>query len=760
MASKTNWYGSIVRKLHLDYHEPPWMSNVAKAMTPDSARRQARMFREAGIEAVEVFAHDHHGLCFFPTKCGFAHPSLAQDYTGHMAAALREEGIRTIAYMNVFTNVLLKDKHPDWVVTAPDGSRPSGAWLQFEGSHMCASSPYLQEYFLPLLREVIERFDFDAIWLDAGSWMVETLCACAYCQKQFLAATGYELPTSHPIQPTHSTDVMMWSAGGSLQVQQWSIHDDGNEDETYVAWRIWRRGQIQTYLNAVTTAARAVKPAILIGDNSAGRWSTPHPLTENGRFIRWLTPKEMGIDFLSCDPVPYGGNHEIILSREGRYQTTTGLPFDYMNERFHKWGEWQLRSTIDFKLEFATLLATGSMCFFADQPYPDGSLEPAVYERLREAYDFVARREAYVKGAEMVPDVAILASAPSQLFGPRGNGRDAGRRSGMVGGDPNAGSRTDRVSGAHLAAGELGIHCLLYDDPTLRERIAEQTMVVVAEQCLMEDTTIDALASFVEDGGGLLVTGRSGRWDEQYRKRDHSRLYDLLGVEVENDLPSPIHYMRLHDAFHQGTELPDMPLQCWGAAVRVRTAGAETLADLIGPRPEVWRDGVQDEEHWQHYTTVGACPPGRDVLGPAITSHKLGKGRALYVAVDPFAVYAHEGHGMMRLMLDRLLELTTPSHSRRISAEKPLHVELSLQRQGERLIVHLVNYFAQKRSTVLVHNEDVPPVRDVVVRIRTDSEPRRVVAQPDGNELTWEYTNGITTVNVPKLYLHTMVVID
>jgi hypothetical protein len=736
------------------------MTGVAGTVTPDGARRQARMFREAGVQAVEVFALDHHGLCFFPAERGITHPGLAQDYTGHMVAALRAEGIRTIAYVNVFTSILLKDRHPDWVLTAPGGARPSGAWLQFEGSHMCASSPYLREHFLPLLREVIERFDFDAIWLDAGSWMVDRLCACRYCGEQFPAATGFQLPTSPPAQPARSSDVVMWAGDGPPQEQRWSLSDEGSEDEIWIAWRFWRRGQIQAYLDAITSTARATKPSILVGDNGAGRWSTPHVLTENGRFVRWLKPREAGTDFLSCDPVPAGGNHELILSREGRYQATTGLPFDYMNERFHKWGEWQVRSATDFKLEFATLLAVGATCFFADQPYPDGSLEPVVYEKLREAYDFVARREPFVEGAEIVPDVAVLASAPSQIFGPRGSGRDAGRGFGRVGGSPGVGSRTDRVAGAHLAATELGLHCLIYDEPTLRERIADQTTVIVAEQCLMEDATIDALAAFVHGGGGLLVTGRSGRWDERYRRQDRRMLHYLLGVEVEGDLPSPIHYARVHAALRQGAGLPDVPIQCWGTAVKVRTAGAEAVADLVGPRPEVWRDGVQDEEHWQHHTTVGACPPGRDVVGPAITSHEVGRGRAVYMAVDPFAAYVHEGHRLTRLLLNRALELTTPPENRHLSARKPLHVELSLQRQGGRQIVHLVNYFAQKRSARLVHNEEVPPVTDITVRVRAASEPKRIVAQPVGRELTWEYANGIATVRVPELHLHTMVVIE
>jgi hypothetical protein len=552
---------------------------------------------------------------------------------------------------------------------------------------------------------------------------------------------------------------MKWQIHNPPRSQRWSLSDAANEDETWVAWYIWRLGQVPRYIQAVTEAAREVKPSVLVIDNNSGRWAFPQVVKEEDGSVRWLTARELGVDALSCDPVPWGGNHEIILSRSGRFQATTGLPYDYMNERFHKWGEWQLRSTTDFMLEFATILAVGGVCFFADQPYPDGSLEPAVYESLRQGYDFVAQREPFVRGAEMAPDVAVLASAPSQVFGPYGSGYNAGRLEyGLVGSERVA-ARTDRVEGAHLALTEAGIHCLLYDEPTLRERLSDQTAVVVAEQCLLEDATIDALADYVKGGGSLLVTGRSGWWDEAYRRRQHTRLYDLLGLRVLGALPSPVHYIRLTEAFRANTDLPDIPVQCWGTAVAVQPVEAEVAADLLGPLAALWRDGVQDEDHWRHYTTTGACPPGPEV-GPGITLRELGRGRAAYIAVDPFAAYRHEGHHLARLMIGHVMDMVVSAERRRINADKPLHVELSLQRRGMRWIVHLVNYFAQKRTAVLAHNEEITPVRDIVVRVRTGRAPRRVTLQPGDLELAWEYTDGVATVRVPELRLHAMVVID
>ena len=763
--SKDLWYTSLGRKLHLDYHEPEWMTGIAEKMTAEYARQQVRMLREAGAQSVSFFVHDHHGYCFFPTEHGKPHPHLSRDYVKVMVEALHAEGLKAVGYFCVFTNVFLKDQHPDWLVVHSDGIQPAGAWLQYERSYPCPSSPYLEEYVLPLLREVVSRYELDGIWLDGGSWLCDALCACTFCQQRFREATGLELPESSPralkrawlVVPTTS-----WSSGDASEKESgqvmWSTQDESGDDERWIAWRIWRRGQVQHYLSAVAEAVKAFQPSLLLTDNSSGRWASPHVLTENGRFVRWLSPDELPLDFLSCDPVPMGGNHELILSREGRYQATTGKPFDFMNERFHQWGEWQLRSTTDFKLEFATILAVGGTCNFADQPYPDGALEPAVYDALHECYDFVQEREPFVLGSEVVPDIALLASGPSQLFGPLGNGRDAGRPPGPVG-SADAARRTDRVAGAHLLLVEGGMHCLIYDEPTLRRNLSQQSAVLIPEQCLLEETTIAALDQYVRNGGRLLVTGRSGWWDEQYRWQGAERLANILGLEMVSKLPAPIYYMRLSPELRHLRALPDMPLQLWGTALQVQTRSARSLADLVAPRDEVWRDGIQDEEHWQHYTTFGACPPGQTIVGPAITINQYGKGVAAFIAVDPFASYYRDGHSQTQNMVLALLELVLPSKERKISVEKPLHLEVSLQRKGNAIIVHLLNYFAQKRLGTLVHNEQVLPVREVHVRVRRDYAPLSVTLEPGGKPLQWSYDEQTVTVWVPEIEIHAIVVI-
>lgn len=727
------WLDTTYRKLHLDYHQPPWMEGVAGSFTIEEARKQALLFKEAGVEAVEFFAYDHYGQAFYPSKIGVVHPNLQADYTGLMSAALKEQGIKTIIYFNALTSVHLHKLKPEWMRQNEDGTMPPGCWLQHDASHICITSNYLTEYFIPLMVEALHRFEPDAVWIDAGSWIVEEPCYCPNCREAYRAATGYELPSGNLPEPIEELNRPEW-----------------------ISWRMWKRGQIAPYVKQLVSAVKAVNPAILVAENNIGKSFLGIPLMEKGQFVRWLTPKEIGIDWLSCDPVHFGANHEIIISREGRYQTTTDLPFDYMNERFHGWGEWQMRPATDWKLEFATMMSIGARCFFADQPYPDGTIEPAVYQDLQPAYEFVKQREIHTVHASAVPDIAVLCSLPSQLFGPTA-GAEWGRHS--WGALPL--SRRNRVDGASLLLAEAGIQYLIYDEATLRSKLHDQQLVIVPDQCLIEQETIQALEQYVAAGGRLIVTGRSGLWNEKGERRDHDPFAKLLGLERQGELPAPLHYWKADKGLAVNEAYHDVKLQAWGTAMQVVATRAVSIASLIEPLDCVWRNGVKSRENWQHYTTVGATPPGMSEAGPAILEHQYGEGHTMYMSSDLFSLYYLEGHRLTREWLCSCLNRIYPVMERKLHVDKPLHVEVSLMEEKQDdlhvVYVHAINYFAQKRPGYLIHNEEVPPVRDIVITLRSLESPTRVTLEPEGRALSYAWDGHTVTTSIPQLELHAIV---
>lgn len=726
-----NWYSKIFRKLHLDWHQPPWIKKPASAFNRKAARNQARMFRRAGIQAVEFFIYDHHGQAYFPSKIGVRHPHWKVDYPGLMVEALHEQGLKAIGYMNVLTSIHLAKRHPKWFVRRPDGTYPRGAWLTYPHSWVCLASPYADKYFLPLVEETLTHYQLDGLWLDALCWMVDVVCHCPYCTERFRHAVGRAPPEQMPV------DMEKCSA---------------KERALWFAWKTYRLGLVAEFHQKIVALAHNLRPGIVVMDNTAGQSGQPFVETRNDCFQRWLSSSELLVDAFSCDPVPTGGNHEVILSLHSRHQVTTGKPFDFMNERFHCWGEWQTRSPLDWHLEFATIIANGGRCFFADNPYPDGSLEPTVYRLLKPAYDFVKAREPLCRDAAPVYEIGILAAAPSHAFGlPLLH--DAPRFLPVP-------SLADRVAGAHLISVELGWQAHIFDEMTLRRQLNKLRCVVVPDQELMEQATVDALHDFVRRGGKLFLTGGCGRFDERFRKRSRWPFTELAGLCHEDEWPSPVNYFRPTTAFAaHSRDLEELPVECWGRAMRFRTNGATILVPLSEPIPDVWRNGKHARENFQHHTLTGACPPARKTTGGAIFLNRYGRGHVLTLAMDPFARYAVEGHRLLRGVIDAGFEMLYPRKERTVfSTDKPLHVELHLLRQPGRLVLHAVNFFAQKRRGSMVTNEEVSPCRAFRVGLRPSFPIARVTVEPSGRSLKSRHRGDSIEVEVPSFALHTAVV--
>lgn len=731
----SGWYGAAFRKLHLDWHQPDWIKKPGSAMNPRTAREQARMFKQAGIQAVEFFVYDHYGQAFFPSKKGVRHPHFKADYPGLMVGALKAEGLRAIGYMNVLTSVHLARKHPEWFVKLPDGTYPRGAWLPQPHSWLCLASPYADEYFLPLVEEVLERYPLDGLWLDALCWMIDALCHCPACVRRFGEIRGELPPSERPM------DLEKASA---------------NQRESWFAWKTYRLSLVAEFHEKVSALAQSLRPGIVVMDNNAGQVNRPLVETRGGKFVRWVPSSETKMDAFSCDPVPMGGNHEIILSFHARHQVTTGKPFDYMNERFHCWGEWQTRSTKDWQLEFATILANGGKCFFADNPQPDGSLEPRVFELLKEGYDFVKAREAICKGAEPVYEIGILGAAGSQAFGlPQLHDKPVCL--------PQPGF-VDRLAGAHLTAIELGWQAHIFDEETLVRNLEALKCVIVPEQELLADATVAALDGFARKGGRLLLTGGCGRFDEQFRERKKWPFEKMAGLEFEGEYPAPVNYFRpSHKVVSLSRDLELLPVECWGRAIKFREAGARNWVPLSEPLADVWKNGKRGRENFQHYTVTGACPPSRETQGGAIFLYRHGKGKVMTMAMDPFTRYAVEGHRLLRGLLEASMEKLYPGKKRKVHApNKPRHIEMHVMQRGENWMVHAVNFFAQKRRGAMVTNDEVAESRAFGVTLRPPFPVSKATRKPEGTGvgLTKYKTEVGVGVEMSPFELHAAVVIS
>lgn len=483
-----------------------------------------------------------------------------------------------------------------------------------------------------------------------------------------------------------------------------------------------------------------------------GRFNMGVPVLENGALARWALPQELGLDFLSCDPVPFFGNHVVILSRLGRYQSTLGLPFDFMNERFQGWGEWHIRETTDFKLECATIISNQGRCFIADQPWPDGTLEPAVYARVKETYDFVKAREDVYREAEVLSRIGILAAETTNtMLTEKWLSRlRTGSRNLLILPAP---ARTDAVDGAYLVLVQGGLQFQIFSEANLTGALPRLRLLIVPEQVMMLDDTWVRIRSYVEQGGRLLITGQTGLLRYDGGKRTETHLETLLGVNLEGEYPAPLNYLQFPAGFRSQFHLPDLPIMLRGPMNRLGGAQGEVLASVLEPREEAWdADGK-----WRSYTVFGAMPPRDEPSGPAVVYRKIGKGEVLYATGNWFGTYYREGNPTVRKILAAFLSTLLPEEERLLVVRKPLQVEVNLMRNEKGYLVSLANSAIQKQSRQFVHAEELPAAQNIHVRLRIEDGVSQVKLLPEGTSLDFKHSSGQLTFAVPELWIHSAV---
>jgi hypothetical protein len=129
----------------------------------------------------------------------------------------------------------------------------------------------------------------------------------------------------------------------------------------------------------------------------------------------------------------------------------------------------------------------------------------------------------------------------------------------------------------------------------------------------------------------------------------------------------------------------------------------------------------------------------------------------IYIYGPVFAAYQKHGNLTFRALVGRCLDRLLPTPL--VATDAPATAEVALMRQGERDVVHIVNYQAGRRAPAHVEALEEPvPLRDVAVRLRRAGPTTRVSAVFANADLPFEAADGGVTVTVPRVGAHEVVV--
>jgi hypothetical protein len=558
---------------------------------------------------------------------------------------------------------------------------------------ICMLGPLAEEWMLPHIAEIVSLYDVDAMFFD-GTY-AHGVCHCPACQERYAEASG-GLPL-----PRDETD------------PQW---------RQYLAWALQAYRELR---QSICDVIHQYRPEAVVSFNWAYTQRQPEVVPESvGALMADILP----------DDQAFNGSY---LSR---YWATLGRPFDIMNSAFLQWwGDWGCKPAIAMQQEVATAIANGGLTWIGYQMTHSFDVAPAVMGEMGKTLAFVKEREPLLAAAQPILNVGVLHATSTNLASSPPSMRPDGRVS----------------RGVHRLLSESMIPHHFLHERALLDRLRELRAVILPDQRYVPQQLVDALAGWVDGGGVLLATARTGTLDQDYRETGRFALEELLGVRYDGVYDQPHHYIEVTDERLKPGTL-DMPHLVEAVSVLARPVadGVEELARL---RRIYLRSDGQFLLRWS--------PAGEDSGYPAITLRRVGRGCAAYLASEVFYGYQVKNQWNLKHIVANLFHMLIEEPLVQVDAPAWLEVVLMAQpatagEEMQRTLVHLVNHHGNRPvdgNNVCV--EQVLPVRGITVQLRHATRPRRVTLEPGGHAPEWRYVDGMVEVRVPQVAIHTAIAI-
>jgi len=180
-------YGCLMysQASHIAHHAKYWGSDFrfddfftlfrAESYDPEAL---ATLFKESGARYLITMSKHHDGVAWWDsqwTKRNFAQMGPKRDLLSPLMAAARKKGLKTIVYFTYeeyATAMLDANDAPCyrfWDLGVSAGIRPLTAEGHGRVSGNIPVRNYYDHYMTPLVKEMIDRFDPDGLWMD-GDW--------------------------------------------------------------------------------------------------------------------------------------------------------------------------------------------------------------------------------------------------------------------------------------------------------------------------------------------------------------------------------------------------------------------------------------------------------------------------------------------------------------------------------------------------------------------------------------------------------------
>ncbi len=655
-------------------------------------------YQEAKINSLMIYTKDHWGYSYYDTKIGTKHPGLKIDYIKEASEILRKNGIEFNAYYCLEYDTLAPRQHPEWAIRDKDGN---AVHLQNRMSPAkwgmpCYETGY-REYVLGQLREIVENYHPDSLFLDIFG---KSLCYCDTCKKKFKDRYGYDLPEAEGVQEE-----------GRIY---FDFGDQGRDVNEFLEDSEYRM------LEEIKQTVKAIDPEIKVTINFAA-----------------LYPKKIRdlLDYQFTEP--WAGNWlSAAYSRDTSPQSAPQLGPGDVSEVYN------YRPDAVYELAGSQIIANGCRSFFySGSQHVDGTLEHTEARKVGKVYEEVRQYEQYLTNREVLADIAIIQSDASSMA-------KSGSRVVMnaIGRCKQPDLHKEALLGAMTLCDYAKYSWRIVPEQELtKEMIQRFRCVILAGVYHVSQELKETLEFFASQGGSILAAGECGLYEKDGKKQEHFTLSNLLGCDYQGEISDYEDqqyggYLQM-DGHKVFCKMPETYPPMGNRQYRVGVTLGEGIGKIVNPCTPV------TETAWVNWW----CPPPKmeATESPAMVRN----GNCWYVAYDLF--HSHELN-LNRNLFEGLMKecIQTPEIFLQTAYQET--VSYSAYRQGERVIVHVLSNLAEKT------NGDVPEIEAGTLNLSKEltAGKRAVQVYPTRQELPMKQEAGCSQIQLPKIRIHSVVVIE
>jgi hypothetical protein len=419
-----------------------------------------------------------------------------------------------------------------------------------------------------------------------------------------------------------------------------------------------------------------------------------------------------------------------------RYARTLGLDCLGHTGRFHtSWGDFHsFKNPAALRYECLRMLTQGAKCLIGDQLSPAGRLDPHVYELIGAVYSEVKSKEDWCIDSKPVIEIGVLTPEEFEHL--------------------EAGTLPGPIKGA-VSILEQGSHQFNVVD--WASDFSGYNVIILPDHIQMTPTTARKLEGFAAQGGKVLASFASGM---DAGRNDF--LSSIFGVSADDpDLRRQNQSDECGRAYehHNYCEylvpkaqltgrLPPVEHAMYRKGMKVRTIGE---VEVLGVMVRSYFDRT-----YRHFCSHRQTPSSGVESHPGIIKN----GSCIYFTSPVFTQYNDNAPRWCKVLvldaLRMLLESPLISHN----GPSTLSVTVTEQRNHDRWIVHLLHFIPERRSEKLDVLEDVIPLNDLQIRLRTKRKIASVMLVPERTPIPFDPDGEELRFTLQRLDGHAMVAVD